>query len=296
LNNFVLTDRPPAPDGSQPVSPWIAATADYFRTLRVPLLDGRLFTVADSAAAPPVVVVSRTWANRYYPDGHAVGHQMMTGGCTTCPPVTIVGVVGDIKIQGLDEPADAMYTRPTQGWPRQMNVIARTAGPPAEAAKRIVAALRSIDAGVPLDQAMPLEDRVYDSVMQPRHWTILLGGFAATALMLAAVGVFGLLSYNVSTRRREIGVRMALGARAGAVTGMFVWRGLSHALAGTVLGLALAFWSTRALADALYGVSATDPVTLAAVTLVLLLVALTASWLPARRAAAVEPVTALRLD
>jgi putative ABC transport system permease protein len=157
-------------------------------------------------------------------------------------------------------------------------------------------ALHGIDAGVPLDQAMPLDDRLYDSVMQPRHWTILLGGFAAAALVLAAVGVFGLLSYSVSTRQREIGVRMALGARASAVTGMFVWRGMGHALVGTVLGLALAFWSTRVLANSLFGISTTDPLTLATVTLVLLAVALTASWLPARRAAAVEPVTALRLD
>jgi ABC-type antimicrobial peptide transport system permease subunit len=205
-------------------------------------------------------------------------------------------VVGDIKILGLDEPAVAMYVPPAQDWPRQMNVVARTAGPPTEAMHRIVAALRTIDAGVPLDQAVSLEDRVNDSVMQPRHWAILLGGFAGAALVLAAVGVFGLLSYNVSTRRREIGVRMALGARASAVTGMFVWRGMGHALMGAAIGLVLAFWSSRALAGALFDVSATDPLTLAVVTLVLLTVALTASWLPARRAAAVEPVTALRLD
>ncbi|HZS58422.1 MAG TPA: ADOP family duplicated permease, partial [Gemmatimonadaceae bacterium] len=253
FNNFALMDRPAPADGGQPESPWITATADYFRTLRVPLLDGRLFTLADSASAPPVVVVSRAWANHYYPDGRAVGHQMMPGGCTTCPPTTIVGIVGDIKVQGLDAPADAIYVPPTQGWPPQFNVIARTAGPPAEAAKRMVAALRTLDAGVPLDHAMPLEDRVYDSVTQPRHWTMLLGGFAAAALMLAAVGVFGLLSYNISTRRREIGVRMALGARASAVINMFVWRGMGHALLGTAIGLVLALWSSHALSSALFG-------------------------------------------
>jgi predicted permease len=296
LNNFALTDRPELPSGAQPVAPWISATSEYFRTLRVPLLQGRLFTPADSASVPDVIVVSRTWANRYYPDGSAVGRQLREGGCTTCTPATIIGVVGDIKIQGLDEPADAMYVPPAQGWPRRMNVVARTAGPPAEATKRVVAALRTIDAGVPLDQATALEDRVYESVVQPRHWAILLGGFAGVALILAAVGIFGLLSYNVSTRRREIGVRMALGARAGAVTNMFVWRGMGHALIGAGIGLALTVWSTRALASALFDVRATDPLTLAAVTLVLLVVALTASWLPARRAAAVAPVTALRLD
>ncbi len=296
VNNFDLVDQPAGSTGSQPVAPWIAATAGYFSTLRVPLLAGRLFTPADSGGAPPVVIVSHSWANRYFPDGTALGRRMMTGGCTTCPPTTVVGVVGDIKVRGLDEPADAVYAPPTQGWPRQANVVARAAGAPSEVAQGIVAALRSLDATVPIDPPVRLADRVYDSVVEPRHWTLLLGGFAAAALALAAVGVFGLLSYTVSTRQREIGVRMALGARATAVTGMFVLRGMGHAAIGAVVGIALALWATRALAGALFGVSATDPLTLAGVTLVLLAAALVASWLPARRAAAVDPVTALRLE
>ncbi len=296
FNNFALIDQPPPPGGAQPVAPWVAATTDYFTTLGVPLIEGRLFTPADSGPAPPVVIVSRAWANRYYRGASAIGRQLMSGGCTTCPPTTIVGVVGDIKIQGLGQPADAMYTPPAQGWPQQINVVARTEGPSEGAARRIIAALRSVDPSVPIDPATPLTDRIYASVVQPRHWTILLGGFAAAALALAAVGVFGLLSYNISTRRREIGVRMALGARAGAVVAMFVWRGMGHAVIGAVVGLGLALWATRLLAGALFGVGASDPATLAAVTLVLLAAALLASWLPARRAAAIDPVTALRLE
>jgi putative ABC transport system permease protein len=149
---------------------------------------------------------------------------------------------------------------------------------------------------VPIDQATSLADRISASVVRPRHWTILLGGFAGAALLLAAIGVFGLLSYNISTRQREIGVRMALGAGAGGVIAMFVWRGMTHAATGALLGLGIALGATRLLANALFGVGATDPATLAAVTLVLLAVALLASWLPARRAAAIDPVTALRLD
>jgi putative ABC transport system permease protein len=141
-----------------------------------------------------------------------------------------------------------------------------------------------------------MEDRLYASLAEPRHWTSLLGGFAVPALALAAVGIFGMLSYTVSARRREIGVRMALGARYGAVVGMIVRRGMGHALAGVALGLLATFLDARWLADALYDVSATDPVTLAAVAALLPGVALVACWFPARRAAAVDPVEALRLE
>jgi len=296
LNNFDLLDRPVPPGGAQPVSPWVASTADYFTTLGVPLVDGRLFTPADSAAAPPVVVVSHAWAMRYYPDGRAVGRRFIEGGCITCPPVTVVGVVGDVKVQGLNEAGDVIYAPVTQGWPRWLNVFVRTAGAPTEVMGRVEAALRSVDAGVPLDNAGPMEDRAYASVVQPRHWTTLLGGFAVVALGLAAVGIFGMLSYTVSTRRREIGVRMALGARGQSVVGMLVWDGMGYALAGVAVGLGVALSGTRWLADTLFSVRATDPPTLAAVTLILMAAALGACWLAARRAAAIDPVTALRLD
>ena len=153
-----------------------------------------------------------------------------------------------------------------------------------------------MDPGVPLDNVAPMEERLYASVAQPRHWTALLGSFAAAALVLAAVGIFGMLSYTVRTRQREIGVRMALGARRQEVVRLIVRRGLLHAALGTALGLAAALAATRGLASSLFGVSATDPATLAAVTLLLLGVALVACWLPARRAAAIDPVDAIRLD
>ncbi len=296
LNNFDLLDRPVPPGGAQPVAPWIASTSEYFATMGVPLLEGRLFTPADSGTAPPVVVVSRAWATRFYPGERAVGRRFISGGCLTCPPTTVVGVVGDIKVQGLNEGGDAIYAPVSQGWPQAISVFVRTAGSPENVTRQVQDALRSVDPGVPLDDAAPMEERLSASVVQPRHYAALLGGFAVAALALAAVGIFGMLSYSVSARRREIGVRMALGAQRESVVGMIVWGGMAYALAGAAAGLAVALSGTRWLASALFAVRATDPPTIAAVTGILLFAALGACWLAARRAAAIDPVTALRLE
>jgi putative ABC transport system permease protein len=300
-NNFDLVDRPVPSGTAQPTSAWPSVTSEYFAALGVPLLEGRLFTPGDTASGdsvsvPPVVVVSRTWARHYFPDGTAVGRRLISGGCTSCPFTTVVGIVGDIKYEGLSGRADAVYSPATEGWSQDMTLFVRTAGPPAEVLDRVRAALRSVDPDVPLDDTAPMEDRVYRSVAQPRNWMVLLSGFATTALLLAGVGIFGMLSYTVRARRREIGVRMALGARQPAVVGMIVRRGMRHALLGTAFGLAAALAGTRALHSTLFDLSTTDPLTLAAVTLLLLGVALIACWLPARQAAAIDPVEAIRLE
>jgi predicted permease len=295
LNNFDLVDQPVPPDSAQPQSPWPWVSQRYFAALGITLVEGRLFFPTDTGAAP-VVVVSRSWARRFYPNGNALGRTLVSGGCTACPLTTVVGVVEDVRYGGLDGTAEAVYTPLTEGWPRNLNLFVRTAGSPADAEAAVRAALRSVDPAIPLDDLAPMEDRLYASVAQPRHWTALLGGFAAAALVLAAVGIFGMLSYMVSTRRREIGVRMALGARQGAVVGMIVRRGFSHALAGSALGLLAALAGARWMASSLYEVGAGDPATFAAATLTLLAVAAVACWLPARRAAAIDPAAALRSD
>jgi putative ABC transport system permease protein len=301
-NNFDLVDRPVPSGTAQPTSAWPTVTSEYFGALGVPLLEGRLFTPGDTASGdststvPPVVVVSRTWARHYFPDGTAVGRRLISGGCTTCLFTTVVGIVGDIKYEGLSGRADAVYSPATEGWGQDMTLFVRTTSSPAQVLDRVRAALRSVDPDVPLDDAAPMEDRVYRSVAQPRNWMVLLTGFAATALLLAGVGIFGMLSYTVRARRREIGVRMALGARQPTVVSMIVKRGMAYALLGTALGLVAALAGTRALRSALFDLSSTDPLTLAAVTLLLLGVAFIACWLPARRAAAIDPVEAIRLE
>ena len=295
-NNFDLVDRPVPAGAGQPSSPWTDVDEGYFAALGIPLLEGRLLTATDTAAAPPVVVVSRSWARHYFPDGRAVGRQLYNGGCITCPRTTIVGVVGDVKYQGLGGTADAVYDPVTEGWPLGLNLFVRTSGPPADAVAGVRAALRSVDPDVPLDDAAPMEQRLYASTADPRLLTELLAAFAAVALALAAVGVFGMLSYAISTRRREIGVRLALGARKGRVVGMIVGQGMRHAAVGAATGLALTVIGTRALAATLYDVSATDPATLAAVTCLLLAVAAAACWLAARRAAQIDPMEAMRAE
>jgi putative ABC transport system permease protein len=294
-NNFDLIDRPVPPGGAQPISPWPTVTSEYFSALGVRLLDGRLFSPADTANAPPVVVVSRGWAEHYYPGESAVGRQLISGGCTSCPPTTIIGVVDNVKYASLSGNTDAVYDPLTAGWFRDVGLFVHT-GAPAEVLDRVRAVLKSVDPEIPLDDAMPMEERLYASVAQPRHWMALIGGFAAMALLLAAVGIFGMLSYTVRNRRREIGVRMALGAHQGAVVVMIVRRGMGHALLGAGIGLAVALAGTRWLSSTLFDISATDPPTLIAVTLLLLAVALIACWLPARRAAAIDPVEAIRLE
>jgi len=292
-DNFNLVDRPVPLGAAEPNAPWPSSDAAYFAALGVRLLEGRLFMPTDTGAAP-VVVVSRSWAEKHYPGESPLGKTLVRGGCTQCPPTTIVGVVDDVRYSGLAGPLDAMYSPVTEGWPRTLYVYIRTTAPPVQLAAPVREALRSVDASVPLHDVASMEERLYTSVAQPRQWARLLSAFAAAALGLAALGVFGMLSYLVSTRRREIGVRMALGAAPRTVVGMVVGSGLAHAIVGSLLGLVLALLGTRMLTNVLYDVRAGDPGTLAVATITLLAVAVIACWFPARRAASIDPLEAIR--
>lgn len=294
-DNFNLIDKPVAPGIPEPNAPWPSASAGYFASLGVPLLDGRMFVPNDTGPVP-VILVSRSWARRHYPDESPVGKTMVRGGCTECEPTTVIGVVDDVRYSGLAGPMDAMYSPVSELWPSTLYLYVRTTGAPDAVASDVREALRSVDPGVPLDDVASMEDRLYHAVAGPRQWASLLGVFAGTALGLAAIGVFGMLSYMVGTRRREIGVRMALGARRTTVVRMVLASGLAHALLGTVVGLAVALLGTRSLAPSLHGVEATDPSTMALATTVLLGVAVVACWLPARRAAGIAPMEAIRVD
>ena len=295
-NNFDLLDRPVPTGTAQPVTPWTVVTADYFTALGVRLLDGRMFTPSDTGGPNPVVIVSRSWAQKYFPDGTAVGRKMISGGCTTCPPSTVVGVVSDVTYTNLGDVPQGAYEPLTQGWGRTLALVVRTKGDPAAAIPAVSAALRSVEPSVTLADAAPMAQRFSASIADPRHAASLVAGFALVAALLAAIGIFGTLSYTVSMRRREIGVRLALGARRRAVTGMIVRRGMAHAALGAALGLAAALVATRWLTSKLFEVSPADPLTLGGVIAGLLLVALAASWAPARRAAAIDPAEAIRAE
>ena len=294
INNFDLVDRPVAPGDAQPTAPYAAASAGFFAAAGVPLLEGRVFTDADTGSGPPVMIVSRAWVRHYSADRPAIGRQLQGGGCTTCPPFTIVGVAGDVKYQGLDGNGEAMYVAAAQNLASSFNLFVRTAPGAGDAVDRVRNAVRSIDPGLALDDAGQLEDRVYTSVAPQRHWATLLGGFAVAALSLAAIGIFGMLSYLVAARRREIGVRVALGASRREVIGMIVGRGMAYAVPGAVIGLLVSYVVRRRLEGVLFDVSGADPKTLLAATGVFLIVALVASLLPARRAANVSPMEAMR--
>jgi len=294
INNFDLVDRPVQPGDAQPTAPYMSVDPTFFATVGVPVLEGRLFAETDTGTAPPVMIVSRSWARHYSADRPALGRQLQGGGCTTCPPFTIIGVVGDVKYQGLGGNGEAMYVPAAQNMSASYYVFVRTAASGISVIDRAREVLRGIDPGLALDDAGRFEERVYSAVAPQRHWAALLGGFATVALSLAAIGIFGMLSYLVATRRREIGVRVALGASRSGVIAMVIGRGMAYAIPGALIGLVVSFIVRRRLESVLFDVSGADVRTLAAATGLFLIVALVASFLPAQRAANVSPMEAMR--
>lgn len=290
VNNFDLLDRPVPEGTSEPVAAWSAVTPGYFTALRIPLLEGRGFEPFDTGGPAPVVVVSRSWADRHYPGASALGRQLYSGGCRSCPPVTVVGVVGDVKYLGLSGSTEAVYEPATQATPDRVNLLAR--GSDANAAAMLVSAMSALDPELPL-RPLLLEDRVRDSLADPRRWMSLVTAFALITAGLASFGVYGLMAYLVRQRRREIGIRLALGAPPSHVAADVMLRGARYALAGSLVGLGLALAGATWIEQLLFGVNARDPLTLGGVLLVLLAVALVSSWIPGRRAARVNLPAAL---
>jgi putative ABC transport system permease protein len=286
-NNFDLLDKPVDAGQAQPVSPWSYVTPDFFRLLGVPVLEGRAFDDAiDNADGAPVLVVSRTWAERFFPGESAVGKQLVSGGCTECDPDTIVGVVGDVKFRGLAGDGEAMYQPSHQFWLQNMSLLVKSEAPPEATLPAIRRRIRSLDTAT-------LEELLHASIARQRHWASLIAVFAAAALVLATVGIFGVLSYFVRRQQLEIGVRMALGATPASVLALVLRRGLAQAAIGVVAGIAIALFTMRWLEGMLFGVTATDPLTLGGVAALLLLVAAIACWLPGRRATRIDPVEAI---
>jgi predicted permease len=292
-NNFDLLDHPVGQD-SEPQSPWVLVTDGMLEALGVPLLEGRTFTSGDTPDTPPVVLVTRSWAAHYFPGESAVGKQLYEGGNRE-DPVTIVGVTGDVRFDGLDAPGETVFGYLNQGGPNgSVYVVFRSGGEPLALAQPMRDALRRLDPALVPTEVTTMDSRLRDSIAGQRHWAIVIAGLALAALLLSSVGIFGVLSYYVSRHVHEIGIRLAIGADDRRIVRLVLRRGLAWVVAGMGAGILLAISLARTIESLLYGVAPTDPLTLAGVCALLLGIALAACWLPARRAARLDPLIALR--
>ena len=285
--------RPPLEVSQQPNVPTLQVGGDFFRALRIPLRRGRLFSTADTAETPGVIVISEAMAKRFWPNQDPIGKRL-TIAFFPEKPREVVGIVGDVKLEGLEhrEPVSAMYVPHQQipSYGMDLAIRTRTSGVIAAA----VAAVHEVDPGQPVLEVGSMEQLLSGSLTRQRLGMLLLAGFAALALVLAAVGIYSVLSYAVRHRGREIGIRMALGAQIADVLRLIVLQGMRPALIGMGIGLAVALALGRTLSSLVYGISAADPWTIGAVAALLAAVALVACLVPALRAARVDPIRALR--
>ena len=301
-NPFWVPGQPLTPGMNLPLAVETSVSLDYFRTLGVPLLRGRFFSDSDRSRKDGILIINNTIAQRYFPGQDPVGQRIKTGGASPDSPwETIVGVVGDVKYSGLDSaPEPTLYVPYFQeGWTdfsREMFLVVRAGGDAKTVASSLRNAVRELDRDMPLADVHTMDELLSQSVAEPRFRTLLLVIFAAMALLLAAVGIFGVMAYVVSRRTQEIGVRMALGASRGNVLGMVLNGGLRVVLIGVILGLLAAFALARLIKSWLYAVQPADPVTFVGVALTVIAVAALACYVPARRATKVDPMVALRYE
>ena len=293
---FSIVGNPPLPPGKSTTADYATVSPGYFHVMRIPLLRGRFFDEHDSPSNPNVAIVSETLARRYFPNQDPIGRQMRFGFPPNVNvPREIVGVAGDVRDVALSQkPGPQMYVPFAQAPLYGGEVVVRTSLSAASVAASIRQAVHSIDKDLPVTDVASFPDMLGQSVSRERFRTFLLGSFSAIALVLAAVGIFGVISYSASQRTHEIGIRMALGAQRRDVLHLILGQGAKLALLGLGIGAVLALLLTRLIASLLYSVSPTDPLTFGAVAIVMLGVAVTACYIPARRAMRVDPMVALR--
>jgi predicted permease len=293
---FGIEGRPPAKRGQEPFAEFRFASAGYFTALHIPVRTGRNFTAQDVPGSLPVVIVNEALVKRYFPNEDPIGQRLRLDTLA----LTIVGVVGDVRGAALNQaamPELFVAYQQVQAWaPNDMTIVVRTEVPPESVTSAIRAAVRSVDRSQPIFHVATMDDVVAQSLSSQRLYFWLLGTFALVALALATAGIYGVTSYLVTQRTREMGIRLALGASPGSLRRLVVRQGAVVAAVGTAIGLAVALALTRLLATFLYGVSATDPLTFALVAALLVAVALVASYIPARRATRVDPTVALRSE
>lgn len=293
---FWVVGRPTPRPSEAPVTGVSIVTPGYFKTMGIPLVQGRLFTSSDAAGTPQVTVISDALARKHFPNGDALGQRLIVQwGRET--PYTIVGVVGDVKHDGLDKVSPpTLYFPNAQETQNIATLVIRTSGDPMNTAQVAEQIIHAYDKDQTIADIQPLDAFLSKSVARPRFQSVLLTAFAGLALLLAAIGIFGVMSYSVTQRTHEIGIRVALGAQQNQVMRLVVGQGFVLALIGAAAGLAGAFALTRYLRSLLFDVSPTGWLTFVTVPLALCVVAVAASYFPARRAMGVDPMQALRYE
>jgi putative ABC transport system permease protein len=299
-NTFVIEGRAALPPGQQPLTEWRLVNPDYFKALSVPLVRGRAFSESDNRDAPPVVVINESFARRFFPDEDPIGKRVVLNLTISNPapiPREVVGVVGDVRDLGLDaEAKPEIYAPYLQETVSYMALMIKANTDPAGLAAGVRGQVLAIDKDQPISATQGMEQIIKESVAGRQFNMMLFAIFAAVALLLAAVGIYGVMAYSVTQRTHEIGIRMALGANHKDVLRLIVGQGMTMAFVGVGLGLGVALALTRVMSSLLYEVSATDPATFAAISSLLAAVALLACYIPARRAMSVDPMVALRYE
>jgi predicted permease len=299
--SFTVEGWPPAKPGQEPTLETRVATPGYFETMGIPLLKGRMFTAQDDERAPQVALISESAARKFFPNEDPIGRKIRLGwGRGKDKPNVggeVIGIVGNVRQVGLDVEADPdIYVPHAQVANNSMEIVVRAEVPPSTLSGVIRSEVRRLDADLPVARIDTVESVVAESISRPRFYMLLVAIFAAVALLLAAVGIFGVMSYSVAQRTRELGIRIALGAGRGALRRLVVGQAMVLAIGGLAIGLIAALLLSTTLEKMLFDLKPTDPATFASVAAVLFVVALVASWLPARKAARVDPVVALRAE
>jgi putative ABC transport system permease protein len=276
---------------------------DYFQAIGIAMKQGRNFVASDDANAAPVAIINETMARQYWPDSGALGKRFKIGGPNSPQPWrTIVGIVADVRQMGMDKPVKAeMYFPYKQmasfgGYNSPRDLVFRTSVAPASLAAAVRREIHAVDPSLPVSNVQTMDEILGEETAPRELGMMLLTAFSGLALLLSALGIYGVLSYFVAQHTPEIGVQMALGAQSGNILGVVLKKGVVLAVAGVGIGWVGAFGVTRLMQSLLFEVSATDPLTFAAVAAVLILVALLASYQPARRAMKVDPIVALRYE
>ena len=295
---MVFEGKPEPPPGQEPIIVTRIISPEYFDTVGIPLLKGRQLTEQDTRTSPKVVVISETMARRHWPNEDAIGKRIAFGKVTTDDDwIHVIGVVKDVRQRLTTDSKPQMYLSHQQvDFFAPENLVVRTDVDPRSLAAPVRNAVWQIDKDQPVSDISTMEGILADSIARQRFSMLLFAIFACVALVLASVGIYGVMSYSVAQRTHEIGIRMALGAQTGAVLKLAVWYGMKLVGIGIVIGLIAAFALTRVMSTLLFGVTATDPATFTLISLLLVCVAAIASYIPARRATKVDPLVALRYE